>query len=101
MVSMSRTFERPAPRRCRRLPAPAGAESLRHPLIGFFGLIADWVDLETVRHLAFRRPEWSIVLIGEVQTDTSALRALPNVHFPGRRPYQELPAWCRRFDVAI
>ena len=83
------------------LPPPPGAENLRGPVIGFFGLIADWVDLETVRHLAASRPDWSVVLIGEIQTDVSALRALPNVHFPGRRPYQELPAWCRKFDVAI
>ena len=37
----------------------------------------------------------------ERQTDTSALRALPNVHLLGRCSYQSLPAYCRAFDVAI
>jgi glycosyltransferase involved in cell wall biosynthesis len=80
---------------------PEDCAGLRRPVIGFFGLIADWVDLEIIRYLAAARPEWSLLLIGEVQTDTSALRALPNVHILGRRPYQSLPAYCKAFDIAI
>ncbi|SPF48783.1 Glycosyltransferase [Candidatus Sulfopaludibacter sp. SbA4] len=86
------------------LPAtapPADCANLPRPVIGFFGLIADWVDLEVVRYLAASRPQWSLLLIGEIQTDTSALRELPNVHLLGRRSYQSLPAYCRAFDVAI
>ena len=81
--------------------APADCAELQRPVIGFFGLIADWVDLEVVRYLASARPQWSLLLIGEIQTDTSALRELSNVHLLGRRSYQSLPAYCRAFDVAI
>ena len=70
-------------------------------MIGFIGTVADWVDLEVVRHLASSRPQWSLLLIGDVQTDTSALRDLSNVHLLGRRSYQSLPAYCKAFDVAI
>jgi glycosyltransferase involved in cell wall biosynthesis len=80
---------------------PPDIAALPKPVIGFFGLIADWVDLETVRHLAAARPEWSFVLIGEVRTDTSALEKLSNVHLTGRRPYDSLPAYSKAFDVAI
>ena len=80
---------------------PADCPKVKPPVIGFFGLVADWVDLEVVRYLAFARPEWSFLLIGEVQTDTSALRDLPNVHLLGRRSYASLPAYCKAFDVAI
>ena len=83
------------------LAAPADCAALPHPVIGFFGLIADWVDLEVVRYLASARPHWSLLLIGEIQTDVSALRELPNVHLLGRRSYQSLPAYCKAFDVAI
>ena len=83
------------------IAAPADCAELKGPVIGFFGLIADWVDLEVIRYLASSRPEWSFLLIGEVQTDTSALRELPNVHLLGRRKYQSLPAYCKAFDVAI
>ena len=87
---------------CRQgITAPADCRELKGPVIGFFGLVADWVDLEVVRHLASSRPQWSLLLIGEVQTDTSALRELSNVHFLGRRSYESLPAYCKAFDVAI
>jgi glycosyltransferase involved in cell wall biosynthesis len=87
---------------CRQtVPAPADCAGLKRPVIGFVGTVADWVDLEVVRHLAASRPEWSFLLVGEVQTDTSALRELSNVHLLGRRTYQSLPAYCGTFDVAI
>jgi glycosyltransferase involved in cell wall biosynthesis len=87
---------------CRKtFAAPADCAGLKGPVIGFFGLIADWVDIEVFRFLASSRPEWSLLLIGEVQTDTAVLRDLPNVHLLGRRSYQSLPAYCKAFDVAI
>jgi glycosyltransferase involved in cell wall biosynthesis len=83
------------------IEAPSECAELTRPVIGFFGLIADWVDLDVVRYLASARPEWSFLLIGEVQTDTSALRDMSNVHLLGRRSYQSLPGYCSAFDVAI
>jgi glycosyltransferase involved in cell wall biosynthesis len=80
---------------------PEDCMGIRGPVIGFFGLIADWVDLDVVRALAVARPQWSFVLIGEVRTDISRLKPLANVHFLGRKPYQALPAYCKAFDVAI
>jgi glycosyltransferase involved in cell wall biosynthesis len=80
---------------------PADCPVMKKPVIGFFGLIADWVDLEVVRYLATVRPEWSFLLIGEIRTDTTALRALSNVHLLGRRDYKSLPGYCKAFDVAI
>jgi glycosyltransferase involved in cell wall biosynthesis len=81
--------------------APDDCPKLQRPVIGFFGLIADWVDLEIIRYLAASRPEWSFLLIGEIQTDVSALRDMPNVHLLGRRSYQSLPAYCKMFDIAV
>jgi glycosyltransferase involved in cell wall biosynthesis len=82
-------------------PVPEDAATLPGPVIGFYGLIEDWVDIEVIRHMATARPEWSFLMIGEVKTDISAVRRLPNVHFPGRRPYQSLPGYCRKFDIAV
>lgn len=71
------------------------------PIVGFFGLIADWVDLELIRCLALMRPSIHFVLIGKIATDTSALTSVPNVHFLGQKSYADLPGYCRRFDMAI
>ena len=79
-------------------------EDLRHlprPIIGFIGLLADWVDLELVRDIALRRPEWSFAMIGKTAADLGALRDLPNVHRLGQKPYAALPGYCRGLDVGI
>ena len=74
---------------------------LPRPVLGFVGLIADWVDLELIADLAARRPDWSIVLIGKATVDTSRLARHANVHLLGRRPYAALPRYCKGFDVAL
>ncbi len=80
---------------------PAEIAALPKPVIGFFGLIADWVDLELVRAVADAFPEGSVALVGKVATGLGPLEGAHNVHLFGRRPYEELPAWCKGFDVAL
>jgi len=80
---------------------PEDMAGLPRPVIGFFGLIADWVDLELMAHVAGQFPTASLVLLGKTTTDVSALERLPNAHFLGRKPYAQLPAYCKGFDVAL
>lgn len=80
---------------------PKELTTLQPPVIGFHGLIADWVDIELVRFLASARPQWSFVLIGKLEISAEPLRRLTNVHLLGKREYALLPAYCRGFDVAI
>ena len=83
------------------LPVPDDLARLPKPVIGFFGLVADWIDLELVRAVADRYRSASVVLLGKVTTSVAALEGAPNVHFLGRKPYAALPAYCKGFDVAI
>ncbi len=80
---------------------PEKLARLPKPVIGFFGLVADWVDVELMAEMARRFPHGSLVVLGKVTTDVSELAALPNVHLLGRKPYEELPAYCKGFDVAL
>jgi glycosyltransferase involved in cell wall biosynthesis len=85
-------------------PATTVPEELagsRGPVIGFFGLIHDWIDLTLLAHVAERRPDWTIAVIGKANVDTSALARLPNVKLLGRRPYEELPRYCKAFTVGV
>jgi glycosyltransferase involved in cell wall biosynthesis len=84
-----------------RTVVPADIAALPRPVIGFYGLIAEWVDLPLIQRLALARPDWSFVLIGKCDTDVQGLRALPNVHLLGRREYVDLPAYAKGFDVAL
>ncbi len=80
---------------------PAEIVTLPRPIVGFFGLIHEWVDLDLLTKMARTHTDWSIVLIGKTVVDTSALKSLPNVYLLGRRPYESLPGYCRGFDVGI
>jgi glycosyltransferase involved in cell wall biosynthesis len=80
---------------------PAEIASLPRPVVGFFGLIADWVDVELMAAVAKKFAPGSLVVLGKATTDVSVLKALPNVHLLGRKPYAELPAYCKGFDVAL
>jgi len=88
-----------------KLALPADVADLPRPIIGFHGLIADWVDLELVTKIAEQFATGSVVLVGkhtiEAETKVSELKNVPNVHILGRKPYGELPAYCAAFDVAI
>lgn len=82
---------------------PEDIGRLPRPIIGFFGLMADWVDQEAIIATAKAHPEGSVVIIGKVapDCDVSGMKAVPNIHLLGRKPYASLPGYCRAFDAAL
>jgi len=72
-------------------------KALGKPLIGYMGDIAEWLDQDLVKWLAKSRPNWNFVFFGSKKVDVSALASLPNVHFPGRVPYDDLPYYIHHF----
>jgi glycosyltransferase involved in cell wall biosynthesis len=80
---------------------PAEIAGLAKPVVGFFGLIEEWIDLDLVAAAARRHPEWSFVMIGKVVVDLQPFADIPNLHFLGPKPYVELPGYCKGFDCAI
>jgi asparagine synthase (glutamine-hydrolysing) len=85
-------------------PQTPVAEELRGlpgPVIGFWGLIADWVDLQLIRHVADAFSGGTVVLLGQAVTDLSPLQGARNVRILGRRPYAALPGYAKAFEVAL
>lgn len=83
-------------------PIPVEIAGLPRPILGYFGLIAaDWVDLDLLARVAGRFPGGSLVLLGKATMDLAPLLRLPNVHWLGRRPYEELPGFCKGFDLGL
>jgi glycosyltransferase involved in cell wall biosynthesis len=80
---------------------PAELQDLNRPIIGFFGLIEQWIDLELVDSLARQRPNWTFVLIGRVAVPREHLPQRANILFLGVRSYDLLPDYGRQFDAAI
>ncbi len=84
-----------------QLPVAPGARNLRRPIVGFYGSIEEWIDLDLIADLAERRPGWTFLMIGRLAVDPGRLRGLANVVFVGPQPYHDLPSWAKAFDVAI
>jgi glycosyltransferase involved in cell wall biosynthesis len=84
---------------------PAEIADLPRPIIGFHGLLADWIDYELIRKVAVHFPDGSAVLIGKTNVDAEQkikmLDGISNIHRLGRKPYSDLPAYCKAFDVAL
>ena len=80
---------------------PADTAHLPGPVVGFFGLIEQWIDFELIDYLAEQRPEWTFLFIGRVAVNEASLPRRSNLHFVGKRPYESLPAYGKQFDVAV
>jgi glycosyltransferase involved in cell wall biosynthesis len=81
---------------------PAELASLKPPVLGYFGVIDERIDYELLAQLASARPDWSIVMVGPVtKVDPNTLPRSANLHWLGQRPYSELPAICKGFDLCL
>jgi len=80
---------------------PADLAAIPRPRLGFLGLIRDWVDLDLLAEVARRRADWHFVLVGDWRVDLGPYRGLANLHFLGRRPYEQMPAYCKGLDVGL
>ena len=84
------------------LPIPPAMRALPHPIVGFFGVIDERIDLSLLAQAAAARPAWSWVLIGPViKVEERALPRRPNLHYLGKQDYGVLPAYLKAFDVAM
>jgi len=64
------------------------------------------VDLALLAEVAARRPDWRIELVGPLsyglnEGELARLRALPNVHFAGAVPPEQVPAVMAGCDVGL
>ena len=83
---------------------PELANGLRRPVIGCWGVLDSRMDLGLLQYIAVARPGWTILLIGRVAFDVSAVASLSrhaNVVLVGTQPYSDLPGWAKVMDVCI
>jgi len=75
---------------------------LQKPVLGYFGVVDERMDYELVAALADANPSWSIAMVGPVlKVDERLLPRRPNLHWLGKRDYQQLPSLCKGFDVCL
>jgi GT2 family glycosyltransferase/glycosyltransferase involved in cell wall biosynthesis len=85
-------FSRPEPK-----PLP---EEIKKPVIGYYGAISDWFDMDLIKEVALSRPDWNCILIGRTfGANLDLIKGIPNIHLLGEKNYQELPGFLYHFDV--
>lgn len=81
---------------------PEDHAAIPHPRFGFYGVIDERFDIDLVREVAERKPDWHFVIIGPiVKIDPDILPRMNNIHYLGGRNYDELPKYLGGWDVAI
>lgn len=86
---------------------PEDLKNISSPVLGFIGAVSSYkINLDLISYLAAQRPQYSIVIIGEVgegdpSTKIDILRAHKNIHLLGPKPYNVLPQYLKYFDVAL
>jgi glycosyltransferase involved in cell wall biosynthesis len=89
--------------RARQQPEdPADQRPIPGPRFGFFGVIDERFDVELLRELAQRRPEWHFILLGPVvKISPESLPQGPNLHYLGMKSYAQLPAYVGHWQAGL
>jgi len=84
---------------------PSVFKRIKKPVIGYVGVLEDWIDFPLLKSIAATYPNYSIVLIGpahpRVLEDVKELERFPNVFYLGKVPYETLPNYLRGIDLCI
>lgn len=82
------------------VPAPVELEGVERPIVGYVGLIDDYLDFECITRTADALDRGTVVLVGRANTDLTGLRH-PRVKLLGPRPYETIPAYLATFDCCL
>ncbi len=79
---------------------PPDLAGLERPLVGYVGLVDDYLAFDHLLAVANRLSQGSLVVVGGVNTDVSALRH-ERIHMLGRRDFASIPSYVAAFDVCL
>src|SRR5215211_10867 len=72
------------------------------PILGYYGVIDERLDLDLLAEITDLRPDWTIALIGPVaKIDETTIPVRRNIVRFGQQAYDDLPAFLSCFDVAL
>lgn len=70
-------------------------------VVGYYGAVAQWFDINKVCYLAENLNDCDIVIIGEVTEGRNKLQKYENIKLLGEMSYNELPKHLAYFDVCL
>jgi hypothetical protein len=80
---------------------PDDQKDIPHPRFGFFGVVDERFDIELLREVATKKPDWHFIILGPVvKIDPADLPKGENIHYLGGKKYEELPHYIASWDIA-
>ena len=81
---------------------PEDIANIPHPIVGYYGVIDERIDLNLIAGAADRNPDVQFVFIGPLaKISDDELPKASNIHYLGMRPYEVLPNYLKAFSVAM
>ena len=81
---------------------PDDQKHIANPRFGFFGVIDERFDIELLREISTKKPDWQFVIIGPVvKIDANDLPRAENIHYLGSKKYGQLPDYISQWDIAM
>lgn len=80
---------------------PHDIQSVKHPVIGYYGTLTDSNDWDIIDYCSKERPDYNFVFIGRKDMSLPQLESRPNIFFLGKKSYSKLPLYASHFDVCI
>ena len=81
---------------------PKDIAQIAGPIVGYFGVIDERIDMELLHSTALLRPEVSFVMIGPLaKIGEEDLPRENNIHYQGMKSYKILPNYLKAFDIAM
>jgi glycosyltransferase involved in cell wall biosynthesis len=76
--------------------------NLPSPIVGYYGVIDERIDLQLLQESAKKLPNISFVMIGPLaKIEDADLPKEHNIHYLGMKSYNELPSYLKAFDIAM
>lgn len=73
-------------------------------IIGYYGALASWFNYDLIKQIAEKDERYQVVLIGldyDKTLSKSGVLEKKNVHYLGKKDYNELPKYLHCFDICI
>lgn len=77
-------------------------QSIPKPIVGYYGVIDERIDLDLLEMSALKMPEVSFVMIGPIcKIEEEDLPKAKNIFYLGMKTYEQLPTYLNEFDFAM
>ncbi|OYQ36331.1 amine oxidase [Flavobacterium cyanobacteriorum] len=84
------------------ISVPDDIVNIPGPVVGYFGVIDERLDLHLLNETALKKPDASFVMIGPLaKIGEHELPRQKNIHYLGMKDYKQLPAYLKAFSIAM